>query len=32
MGSKSQDTQLARSVIALKSNIDRLKEQAANLE
>jgi uncharacterized protein (TIGR00255 family) len=32
MGSKSQDTRLARSVIALKSNIDRLKEQAANLE
>jgi uncharacterized protein (TIGR00255 family) len=32
MGSKSQDTQLARSVIALKSGIDRLKEQAANLE
>ena len=32
MGSKSQDTALARSVIALKSSIDRLKEQAANLE
>ena len=32
MGSKSQDTRLARSVIALKSSIDRLKEQAANLE
>lgn len=32
MGAKSQDTVLARSVIALKSNIDRLKEQAANLE
>jgi len=32
MGSKSQDTVLARSVIALKSSIDRLKEQAANLE
>jgi len=32
MGSKSQDVELARSVIALKSGIDRLKEQAANLE
>ncbi|MEM8885197.1 MAG: YicC/YloC family endoribonuclease [Planctomycetota bacterium] len=32
MGSKSQDTQLARAVIALKSSVDRLKEQAANLE
>ena len=32
MGSKSQDVELARSVIALKSSIDRLKEQAANLE
>jgi len=32
MGSKSQDVELARSVIALKSAIDRLKEQAANLE
>ena len=32
MGSKSQDTKLARSVITMKSSIDRLKEQAANLE
>lgn len=32
MGSKSQDTKLARSVISLKTSIDRLKEQAANLE
>jgi len=32
MGSKSQDTELARSVISLKTSIDRLKEQAANLE
>jgi len=32
MGSKSQDVELARSVISLKSAIDRVKEQAANLE
>jgi uncharacterized protein (TIGR00255 family) len=32
MGSKSQDTELARSVISLKTSIDRLKEQVANLE
>ena len=32
MGSKSQDMDLAKCVIALKANIDRLKEQAANLE
>ena len=32
MGSKSQDIELAKRVIALKSDVDRLKEQAANLE
>ena len=32
IGSKSADGDLARDVIALKSDIDRLKEQAANLE
>jgi len=32
IGSKSADVDLARDVIALKSDIDRLKEQVANLE
>jgi uncharacterized protein (TIGR00255 family) len=32
IGSKSNDVTLARSVIALKSDVDRLKEQVANLE
>ncbi|MHC4953019.1 MAG: YicC/YloC family endoribonuclease [Planctomycetota bacterium] len=32
IGSKSQDVALSRCVIALKTDIDRLKEQAANLE
>jgi len=32
IGSKSSDVALARSVIALKSEIDRFKEQVANLE
>jgi len=32
IGSKSQDVAIARSVIALKSDVDRLKEQVANLE
>ncbi len=32
IGSKSSDVTLARDVIALKSDIDRLKEQVANLE
>ncbi len=32
IGSKSSDVDLARDVIALKSDIDRLKEQVANLE
>ena len=32
IGSKSQDTEIARRVIALKSDVDRLKEQVANLE
>ena len=32
IGSKSGDVTLSRSVIALKSDIDRLKEQVANLE
>lgn len=32
IGSKSADVAVARSVIALKSDVDRLKEQVANLE
>ena len=32
IGSKSADVDLARDVIALKGDIDRLKEQVANLE
>jgi len=32
IGSKSQDTGIARRVIELKSDVDRLKEQVANLE
>jgi len=32
IGSKNQDVSIARLVIALKSDIDRLKEQVANLE
>ena len=32
IGSKSADVEIARAVIALKSEIERLKEQAANLE
>lgn len=32
IGSKSSDVEIARDVISLKSDIDRLKEQAANLE
>lgn len=32
LGSKSQDVDLAHTVVAMKSGIDKLKEQAANLE
>lgn len=32
IGSKSGDVEIARAVIALKSDVDRLKEQVANLE
>ena len=32
LGSKSQDVELAHIVVAMKSGIDKLKEQAANLE
>lgn len=32
LGSKSPDVQIAHTVVAMKSAIDRLKEQAANLE
>lgn len=32
LGSKSPDTALSHTVVAMKSGIDRLKEQAANLE
>ncbi|MHC4341538.1 MAG: endoribonuclease YicC domain-containing protein [Planctomycetota bacterium] len=32
IGSKSNDVEIARAVIALKSDVDRLKEQSANLE
>jgi len=32
IGSKSQDVEIARAAIALKSDIDRLKEQVQNLE
>ena len=32
LGSKSQDVHIAHTVVAMKSAIDRLKEQAANLE
>jgi len=32
IGSKSQDTQIAKAVIELKSDVDRVKEQVANLE
>ena len=32
IGSKSQDVEIARAVIALKTETERLKEQAANLE
>jgi uncharacterized protein (TIGR00255 family) len=32
IGSKSQDVEIARAVIALKSDVDRLKEQVQNLE
>ncbi len=32
IGSKSQDVEIARAVIALKADVDRLKEQVQNLE
>ncbi|MGA0868968.1 MAG: endoribonuclease YicC domain-containing protein, partial [Planctomycetota bacterium] len=32
LGSKSPDVQIAHTVVAMKTAIDRLKEQAANLE
>ncbi len=32
IGSKSGDVTITKSVIALKSDVDRLKEQVANLE
>ena len=32
IGSKSGDVAITKSVIALKSDVDRLKEQVANLE
>jgi uncharacterized protein (TIGR00255 family) len=32
LGSKSPDVEMAHIVVAMKSNIDKLKEQAANLE
>jgi uncharacterized protein (TIGR00255 family) len=32
IGSKSQDVEIARAVISLKSDVDRLKEQVQNLE
>jgi len=32
LGAKSPDTQMSHCVVAMKSNIDKLKEQAANLE
>ncbi|MCA8973983.1 MAG: DUF1732 domain-containing protein [Planctomycetes bacterium] len=32
LGSKSPDTELSHTVVAMKSHIDRLKEQVANLE
>jgi len=32
IGSKSQDVEIARAVIALKSDVDRIKEQVQNLE
>ena len=32
LGSKSPDTEISHCVVAMKSNLDKLKEQAANLE
>jgi uncharacterized protein YicC (UPF0701 family) len=32
IGSKSQDVEIARAVIALKADTDRIKEQVQNLE
>ena len=32
LGSKSPDTELSHTVVGMKSSIDRLKEQVANLE